>query len=484
MPRLVVDLSSMLRWVGPPVGLVRVQRRYAAAAASTAWDVTFTVFDPVKRTLLRVSPEVAAEIIAGDITCDMTFSPDPARMKMRFYDHWPNWARRLLIAMIRPRRLLISEIGGFRRKNPHSAILPLLEKIDDWLTKATERRLVTREDGSRVQVVPLRTVAGKKYEFVQGDHLLLMNNDWAHTDITAISPLSRAAGGKVVVLLNDIIPIQFPAWYRPHDVARFTEYVNRAIRLADRFILTSRRVSADMADHAGKLGIPLPDVKLVPLGCDNVRKSTAAGDLPEPLEAGRYILFVSTIEPRKNHSMLMEVWRRLALDGTIARSGMKLLFVGRNGWLVDDIIAKLHGHPEYGKSLIHLDNVDDRTLSRLYQDSAFCAYPSIYEGYGLPPVEGLAYGKALIASTGGAIAEVVGSFGLCLDPFDVDGWEAAIRRWITSPDARAAYELKAAGFVTRTWARAGRETLDAVLAPFADSADPKSGQSPPLSVSR
>ncbi|TIP39182.1 MAG: glycosyltransferase family 4 protein, partial [Mesorhizobium sp.] len=126
----------------------------------------------------------------------------------------------------------------------------------------------------------------------------------------------------------------------------------------------------------------------------------------------------------------------------------------------------------------HLDNVDDGTLSLLYQNSAFCVYPSLYEGYGLPPVEALAYGKALIASTGGAIPEVVGPFGLCLDPLDAEGWEKAMREWITSPEVRTAYEAKAGEFVARSWELAGRETLEATLAPFPDKVAPARERAP------
>ncbi|TPJ32819.1 glycosyltransferase family 1 protein [Mesorhizobium sp. B2-8-3] len=473
MMRLVVDLSSMVRWLGPPVGLVRVQRHYAAAAAAfKASDVAFTVFDPIERVLRQVSPGMAAEIIAGDISCDMSFYPDPARIKIRFYDRWPKWARRLLMTIIRPRRMLITEIGAFGRRHPGSPFLRFLERIENRLMKETEQRQVAREDRSRARIVPLRTVAGDKYDLSPGDHLLLMNNDWAHTDIEVISREARLAGAKLIVLLNDIIPIQFPEWYKPHDVKRFTDYVNLAFGLADRFILTSRCVTTDVEDYAAKLGVHLPELKQVPLGCDSARESKADGGLPDGIETDRYILFVSTIEPRKNHSLLMDVWRRIVLDGTVARSGMKLVFVGRSGWMVDGILAKLHSHPDYGRSLVHLDNVDDATLSRLYRNSAFCVYPSLYEGYGLPPVEALAYGKALIASTGGAIAEVVGSSGLCLDPLDVEGWENAMREWITSPAARAPYEAKAREFVARGWEQAGRETLEATLAPFPDEGRP------------
>ena len=465
--RQVIDISSMVRWLGPPVGLVRVQRRYGAAAtALPESEVSFTVFDPIKRVLRQVPPEIASEIVAGSISCDMSFYPDPARIKMRFYDRWPTWARQMLMAIIRPRRILISEIGALRRRNPHRISMPLLDRIESRLMKAEERRLIARGDGSRVQIVPLRTIAGDEFQLSDDDRILLMNNDWQHTDIEIISRESRAAGAKVVVLLNDIIPIQFPEWYKPHDVKRFTDYVDLALQLADRLILTSTRVSADVEEYAARRGLRLPQLKQVPLGCDVVRKSAANADLPNRLRAGRYILFVSTIEPRKNHALLLEVWRRLAEDGTVGRSDFQLVFAGRSGWLVDEVLAKLHSHPEYDRSLFHLDNVDDATLTTLYRNSAFCVYPSLYEGYGLPPVEALAYGKALIASNGGAIAEVVGSFGLCLDPLDVDGWESAMREWMTDSSARAPYEARASEFVPRSWEQAGRETLDAVKAPF------------------
>jgi len=467
--RLVFDLSSMVRWHGPPVGLVRAQRHYAAVAlASAASDVVFTVFDPIGRVPMQVPRDMAAAIVAGDVACDLSFYPDPMRIKVRFHDRWPRWARALLMAIIRPRRILRLELGALRHNAPRGRLAPLMDRLDRWLTKPAERP--PREDGTRVRLVPFRMVAEKRFEPRPGDHMLLMNSDWSHTDISILSRESRAAGARIVVLLHDIIPIQFPEWYKRHDVTRFTDYVNRAVRLADRFILTSKRVEADIADYCGKLGIPSPKVMLVPLGCDSVRKSKAAGELPAELEAGRYILFVSTIEPRKNHSMLMEVWRRLALDGTLARCPMKLVFVGRKGWMVEEVLAELHDHPEYGRSLLHYGNADDAALTRLYEKSTFCLYPSLYEGYGLPPVEALFYGKALVASTGGAIAEVVGSFGLCLDPHDVDGWEDAMRRWISDPEARAPYEAKAGAFVPRTWEQAGEETMAAALAPLTEEA--------------
>ncbi|MBF8254705.1 MAG: glycosyltransferase WbpX, partial [Deltaproteobacteria bacterium] len=91
-------------------------------------------------------------------------------------------------------------------------------------------------------------------------------------------------------------------------------------------------------------------------------------------------------------------------------------------------------------TIVVLPGVDDRQLAGLYADAAFCLYPSAYEGYGLPVIEAFFHGKAVLASTGGAIPEVVGEFSPCLDPRDTDLWYSTLKRWIVDPNARAPYE--------------------------------------------
>ena len=102
--------------------------------------------------------------------------------------------------------------------------------------------------------------------------------------------------------------------------------------------------------------------------------------------------------------------------------------------------AALRDTPAVKGSLIILPQADDVLLDLLYRNAAFCLYPSFYEGYGLPVVEAFARGKAVIASNGGSLAEVVGDFSPSLDPRDEDAWFETLRRWIVDPSARAPYE--------------------------------------------
>ena len=149
---------------------------------------------------------------------------------------------------------------------------------------------------------------------------------------------------------------------------------------------------------------------------------------------------VSTIEPRKGHQLICNVWLKLLAEGIPQRTGFKLAFVGRPGWKVDKLIDQLKNDTRLRNSLFLLTSVDDNHLAALYDGAAFCLYPSEYEGYGLPVIEAFKRKKALLASTGGAIPEVVAGLSPCLDPHDEPLWYSTLRQWIVDPTARAPYE--------------------------------------------
>ena len=151
-------------------------------------------------------------------------------------------------------------------------------------------------------------------------------------------------------------------------------------------------------------------------------------------------MLVSTIEPRKGHRLLYQVWRRLVAEGVPQASGFKLVFVGRPGWLVDELLADIRKDSQLAEHLLMIYDADDDLLTTLYQSAAFCVYPSIYEGYGLPVAEAFSFGKAVIASTGGALPELVQKLSPCLDPTDEQAWYKIIKKWIESPKARIPYE--------------------------------------------
>jgi glycosyltransferase involved in cell wall biosynthesis len=262
-----------------------------------------------------------------------------------------------------------------------------------------------------------------------------------------------------VVVCYDLIPILFPQFYAARDVAVFTQYFRAALRFTDRFICISQRTAADLARFAeieggGGQDI-LGDIRGERLGADAAQRGGSGAALPAGLSAGRFVLFVSTIEPRKNHALLLKMWHRLAAGEAGGTGGFKLVFAGRRGWMVDDVLRALKDDPVFVRDIVHLPEVDDALLAALYAQTAFCVYPSLYEGFGLPVIEAHAHGKPVIASAAGALPEAAGGLAPCLDPNDVDAWTAAVARWINDPAALAAQaERVRAEFSWPTWPQA------------------------------
>jgi glycosyltransferase involved in cell wall biosynthesis len=188
-------------------------------------------------------------------------------------------------------------------------------------------------------------------------------------------------------------------------------------------------------------------------------------------------LLVSTIEPRKGHRMIYEAWLKLLAEGVPQRANLKLVFCGCIGWMVGDLMRELRDDARVAGNLVVITDADDATLWTLYRDAAFCLYPSRYEGFGLPVIEAFSHGKAVLASSGGAVPEVVRDFSPCLDPGDAAAWQRMLRTWIEEPAARAPYEQRIrAAFHHPTWDEAAERFFALVRqAPFGVSASQKTG---------
>jgi glycosyltransferase involved in cell wall biosynthesis len=191
---------------------------------------------------------------------------------------------------------------------------------------------------------------------------------------------------------------------------------------------------------------------------DAQRAAARAHTLPMPEEGG-YIFFLSTIEPRKNLTTLLEAYS-LVRDNGHVRPLPALAVAGREGWLFEKVYTRIE---ELGlKDTVRLlGGVPDDVLVGLYQGARVFAMPSLYEGFGLPALEALACGVPVLASNAGSLPEVVGDAGLLLDPNDVEVWAAALERVLL--DTGEAQRLRAAGPVRAapfTWEEAARRTWE------------------------
>jgi glycosyltransferase involved in cell wall biosynthesis len=153
------------------------------------------------------------------------------------------------------------------------------------------------------------------------------------------------------------------------------------------------------------------------------------------------VLLVSTIEVRKNHALVYQAWRRL-----LQRHGPavvpKLVFAGSVGWMSGDLIAQLENDPSTRGHISIISGTSDGDLAWLYRHCLFTLYPSLYEGWGLPVAEGLAFGKACLASDTSAVPEIAGDMVDYHDPHDLVGYVSLLERLIFDPDYRAERERR------------------------------------------
>lgn len=436
--RLVFDIGMLAEHGGQAVGIARVVRELARWARANLDGVTFVFFDRDMRAFRTVAPAWVDELIEGRALVDFsTLSREEAHSGPT---RAPGGVGRSLALWFRnPRRRAIVAIERARidGRLPASTADALLA----WLMSAKDRRALTDPSGRRRVLLPFDRAAGPVFVARPGDMLLFAGVNWSAALVDALARERRRVGMLVAFVSYDIIALTHPRFFKPDAVAAFRDIFHRIIPVADLVMVTARSVADDLGRYCAGNGLALPPVRLFQPGSDLVDAGAAATALPHGLGPGCYALFVSTIEPRKNHALLIAAWRRLLAEGVPQRTGFRLVFVGRRGWMVDELMADIEADAALAALLVVLPGVDDAGLAALYRDAAFTLYPSFSEGYGLPVVESFRYGKAVLASNGGALAEVVGDFSPAIDPHDLDAWVDHLRRWIVDPSARAPYEI-------------------------------------------
>ncbi len=393
--------------------------------------------------------------------------------------HEPSTGRGPIRELLSFRHRIIMALEQFRLTTGSVRLARLADRLQRAVL-ALRKHGFPLEDrqGNRLPCVPYEAALGDEVALGANDVLLLSGTDWYHIDAAAIGALKQQVGVCLAVVCYDLIPLLYPAFFPADDLARVRRYWSAILPIADLVICNSRVVEADAhglarepggirASAVAPLGFELPAIGTASIGTASIATAsmgTAPDILPPGLTPGNYALLVSTIEPRKGHTLLLEVWERLLARGIPQRHGFRLVFVGRSGWQApgwnrDAVMRKIDALSR-DATLLHLQGVGDAELDALYRNAAFCLYPSLYEGFGLPIIEAFARGKAVIASTGGAVPETAGDLAPCLDPTDATAWEQLLGDWITRPELSAAYEARIrAGSSHLDWAQAATNIL-------------------------
>jgi glycosyltransferase involved in cell wall biosynthesis len=263
-----------------------------------------------------------------------------------------------------------------------------------------------------------------------------------------------------VATIHDTIVLRHPEWFTPHDIRLHTRKLVTIERHATRVIADSESTKRDVMNL---VGIEEDRIDVIPL---------AAGETFRPpddplaqdalltrygLQRQDYVLYVGTIEPRKNLVRLAQAFKAVIERQPALTT--RLVLAGRTGWLTDEINAGLAALG-LGDRLVMPGRVPQDELPALLSGARVVGYVSMYEGFGLPPLEAMASGAAVIASNTTSLPEVVGDGGILVDPLDVGAIATAMERVLLDDELHAGLVERGLRQATRfSWNRTAELTM-------------------------
>lgn len=231
-------------------------------------------------------------------------------------------------------------------------------------------------------------------------------------------------GARAAVFVHDTIPLDHPEFSRPDRVAAFRAQIAALARHADVVIFNSAHTRARAEHWFARFG-RVPAGIVAPLGV--APAAPDPGALPFALPEGRALfLCLGTIEPRKNHALLLDVWDRLARRLPPARMPV-LVVAGSRGWAAPALFARLDAAVR-GGHVIEAAGLSDGAVAALLERAAALLFPSLAEGFGLPLAEALAAGTPVVAAPLPAFREIAGDNPVYLDPADPYAWMMEVER--------------------------------------------------------
>jgi len=310
------------------------------------------------------------------------------------------------------------------------------------------------------------------FRLEQGDTYLILGAFWEFVANPSWIGGMRRRGVRIGTYIYDLIPITHHQYCMQELTEAFTIAFAETARLLDFALTISAFVADNVTEYLKANDIaPLPTFP-VPLAHE-LRFEMKGVQKPATFKKAEtrnylanipFVLCVCTIEARKNHAYLLSIWQRM-IQARI--SVPDLVFVGRPGWRVGDLMDEISGSDFLDGRLHILNGLTDDELSDLYDRCLFTVFPSYVEGWGLPVGESLAHGKVCVASSTSSIPEVGGEYVTYVDPFNVDAGCEIVRRLIQEPDWLAQKEKKLReNFVPRTWKIVGQDffaKLDIIL---------------------
>ncbi len=457
-----LDITTIYGWTTTAVGIVRMEMECATYAIEhLGSEVRFCRFDENQGYLVIEREQVIA--LLDRLQC---------QVKSRDFVQ-PAAADALSVRVAGLKRRIKRSLGrlppslsitiwsfGTKRKTALRAFLRAYRDICLAIQESIRPSIRPNDFASIVRTVRPYEVIRAPFE--KSDVYLSMGLDWDHKDLPYLFGQKKQIGFKVVLFCYDIIPILLPHLCVGNVAAFFAKYFADVAWCADDVFCISEHSKKDLRRFLKSIDAPVPSMQVVRLGAS--LSSTVSTPIdPTILALARmpYLLFVSTIERRKNHEVLYRAYLQLIEAGMTKLP--RLVFVGKLGWGVNDFLADVKFDQRIQGYITILHYVTDAELKYLYQHADFTLFPSLYEGWGLPVAESLMSGKFCLASNRSSVPEVGQGFIQYIDPWDINAWAQQIAYFVAHPEEVKLREAKiTAQYQATTWQQASEQIFSRV----------------------
>lgn len=336
--------------------------------------------------------------------------------------------------------------------------------LEDLFLPQSQRSVYFDQSEAKIGILPGFTPLSA--DPTKQNVLCLLGAAWVNKDYFArILELKRAYSFKFVMTVHDLIPIYASETCDQGTTKVFKKFLTEAYRYTDAFLSVSQNTALDIQRYAHRLGIDTPPIHVTQNGShfnDFIdEQNSSRVDLSKLGITGKYVLFVSTIEGRKNHQLMFDVWRNMVAAGVDVPT---LVCVGRNGWRAEEFLNNLVATNYLNSKVKTLSDISDLELAKLYESSMFSVYPSLYEGWGLPVGESLAKGKICVTCRNSSLPEVAGDLGIYIDPVDITDATNRIQQLITDDKFRVSLEKRIVNeYIAISWSTVAENTIRAAL---------------------
>jgi glycosyltransferase involved in cell wall biosynthesis len=292
------------------------------------------------------------------------------------------------------------------------------------------------------------------------DVYISLGLDWDHAPTADVVEYLGRFGAGAVLACHDTVPVQFPEFLVRSELDQeFRQHLVEMAHGATQIWTNSGASERDLRKFWKEAGLEdrLPNIFTVPLA-----SYSASSSLPhlgprdraimnDVFGKGDYVLYVSSFEPRKNHKLILDIWRELWLER--GADCPQFVPVGMAGWGSNELLDRVPRMPAYiGNKINWLQHVSDDLLAHLYHNSAFTVFPSLYEGWGLAATEAMAFGKVSVVSNNSSLPEATQHLMPSYHPLDFPGWKGEIERLLDDLPYRRALEKKISDeYKNSTW---------------------------------